>query len=426
MLRRVLSLLAVLGFALAAAPSARASAPAGIDQMGHVIVIFQENWSFDSLYGDFPGATASPTPARRTQVDKNGQPYATLPQPLEHHPQARPAPTRASRPTCPVQPFDTAPVRRPPTRRPATSSTASTRSSTRSTAARWTSSSPGATPPGWSWATTTPPICPKASWPSSTRWPTTSSTRAFGGSFLNHFWLICACAPTWPNAPAAIVAQLDANGIIGQGRRRSRPTATPSTPSYTVNTPHPASITDPTQLVPEQTMPTIGDRLSDKGVSWAWYSGGWNDALAGHPDPLFQFHHQPFAFFANYADGTPGRAAHLKDEPDFLRRPGHRTTCPRSRSSSRSAPTTSTPATPASLHGQQHVADLVQRRPEQPLLGRHRDHHHLRRERRLLGPRGAAQSSTAGARARACRRSSSRRSPSRASSTTPSTTPPRS
>jgi phospholipase C len=33
---------------------------------------------------------------------------------------------------------------------------------------------------------------------------------------------------------------------------------------------------------------------------------------------LYQFHHQPFVYFANYADGTPGRAAHLKDEVDFL------------------------------------------------------------------------------------------------------------
>jgi acid phosphatase len=33
---------------------------------------------------------------------------------------------------------------------------------------------------------------------------------------------------------------------------------------------------------------------------------------------LFQYHHQPFVYFANYADGTPGRAAHLKDEADFV------------------------------------------------------------------------------------------------------------
>jgi phospholipase C len=73
-------------------------------------------------------------------------------------------------------------------------------------------------------------------------------------------------------------------------------------------------------------MPTIGDLLSDKGVDWAWYAGGWNDALAGtnlneagtDPSTLFQYHHQPFVYFAKYADGTAGRAAHLKDETDFV------------------------------------------------------------------------------------------------------------
>ncbi len=87
--------------------------------------------------------------------------------------------------------------------------------------------------------------------------------------------------------------------------------------AYTVNTPHPATA-KPADLVPEQTAPTIGDRLSAKGVDWAWYAGGWNDAVAGHADKLFQYHHQPFAYYANYADGTPGRAQHLKDETDFI------------------------------------------------------------------------------------------------------------
>ena len=93
--------------------------------------------------------------------------------------------------------------------------------------------------------------------------------------------------------------------------------------------------------------------MSDAGVSWAWYSGGWDNAAgnvngsgytngagptcsdpnsapagpdingqnAGYPycpDKTFQQHHQPFAYFARYAPGTPGRAAHLKDETDFL------------------------------------------------------------------------------------------------------------
>jgi phospholipase C len=70
--------------------------------------------------------------------------------------------------------------------------------------------------------------------------------------------------------------------------------------------------------VPNQTFATIGDRLSERHISWAWYSGGWNDALAGHADPLFQFHHQPFAYFANYADGTAAKAEHLRDEVEFI------------------------------------------------------------------------------------------------------------
>ena len=36
------------------------------------------------------------------------------------------------------------------------------------------------------------------------------------------------------------------------------------------------------------------------------------------PDTLFQFHHQPFGYFANYADGTQGRVDHLKDEQQFV------------------------------------------------------------------------------------------------------------
>ena len=56
--------------------------------------------------------------------------------------------------------------------------------------------------------------------------------------------------------------------------------------------------------------------MSDAGISWAWYSGGWDDAEAGHPGPLFQFHHQPFNYFEDYAPGKPGRA-HLKDEEEF-------------------------------------------------------------------------------------------------------------
>jgi phospholipase C len=70
--------------------------------------------------------------------------------------------------------------------------------------------------------------------------------------------------------------------------------------------------------MPPQTAPTIGERLSDAGLSWAWYAGGWNHALAGNPDPTFVYHHQPFVYFEQYADGTEAKAARLKDEEDFI------------------------------------------------------------------------------------------------------------
>jgi phospholipase C len=82
--------------------------------------------------------------------------------------------------------------------------------------------------------------------------------------------------------------------------------------SYSVYQPHPSGI--PTEdLVPPQTKATIGDRLNAARVSWKWYSGGWDDALAGNPSPLFQFHHQPFAYYQNYGDGTKLKAEHLVD-----------------------------------------------------------------------------------------------------------------
>jgi phospholipase C len=180
---------------------------------------------------------------------------------------------------------------------------------------------------------------------------------AFGGSFLNHMWLICACSPVWPNAPASVVIQLGADGSLVKDGQVT-PNGYVVNTSYTINLPHPKTITDTTRLVPNQTMPTIGDLLSEKGISWAWFSGGWNDALAGHPDPLFQFHHQPFAFFANYADGTAAKQAHLKDEQVFLKdlQSG---SLPAVSFVKPLGPDNEHPGYAALLRGQQHVADLV-------------------------------------------------------------------
>ncbi len=111
---------------------------------------------------------------------------------------------------------------------------------------------------------------------------------------------------------------------------------------YAVNTIQPpyqpyAPGTAAARQLPPQTAPTIGDRLSDKGVDWAWYSGGWSNAngdvggpgwtngstpgtctdpetasgavYPNCPNALFQYHHQPLNYFKAYAPGTAARAA---------------------------------------------------------------------------------------------------------------------
>ena len=37
---------------------------------------------------------------------------------------------------------------------------------------------------------------------------------AFGGSYLNHLWLVCACTPVDRDAPANLRAQLDERGWL--------------------------------------------------------------------------------------------------------------------------------------------------------------------------------------------------------------------
>ena len=199
---------------------------------------------------------------------------------------------------------------------------------------------------------------------------------AFGGSYLNHQYLIGAQPLMWPGAGvnegvANQHARLDTNGFPHVGYPLYKPTTAvtdgnvtqacglPTTVAgyacgdWAVNTLQPAwepqgsfgakqPATDDTHAALN-----IGDRLSDAGVSWAWYAGGWDNA-AGNvggpgwtngstvgtctdphvstadrqypycPDSSFQFHHQPFNYFLRYAPGTADRAAHLKDEVEFM------------------------------------------------------------------------------------------------------------
>jgi phospholipase C len=171
---------------------------------------------------------------------------------------------------------------------------------------------------------------------------------ANGGSFLNHQWLIAGRAPvvnptgaipTGNTRPANSV--VDANGMPASydQYKATGPvvdgqlTVACADPSqvenyqkacgnFAVNTVQPSSVPHGAAgaaipLIDDAKYPNIGDRLSAKKISWAWYAGGWDDAASGEAGPLFQFHHQPFNYYADYAPGKPGRA-HLQDETDFL------------------------------------------------------------------------------------------------------------
>jgi acid phosphatase len=139
----------------------------------------------------------------------------------------------------------------------------------------------------------------------------------FGGSFLNHQFLIAARSPVWPAKPAAPGAAPSAaggtvfdsngspavvNGSLSDGAitndprlpgfARSNSAATLNPGDYwAVNTLHPLfgpATAAVTSRLPLQTYDTIGDRLTADGISWAWFSGGWNAAKSGNADPLFQ------------------------------------------------------------------------------------------------------------------------------------------
>jgi phospholipase C len=143
--RRLLSTTVALG-CIALIPEALAQTT-GLDAIQHVIVIYQENWSFDGLYGKFPGADGIANAGDRVkQVKKDGTPYLKLPQPLDTA-KKPPIPDPRFPADLPVAPYDAARFV-PPHQKTATSSIMHSRRSAKSTAGAWTGSSPGATTAG--------------------------------------------------------------------------------------------------------------------------------------------------------------------------------------------------------------------------------------------------------------------------------------
>jgi acid phosphatase len=288
----------------------------GINRIGHVIVVFLEGRSFDHLYGLFPGVDGVENAGFASiQVTLEGRPLLTLPAILNNNNASSRIDTRFA-PGFPNGPFRM-------------DRYVSLEQRTGDLVHRFYQeqeqidggkmdkfvavSGAGGLPMGYFDGKSLPLFRLAQEYTLADRF----FHAAFGGSFLNHFWLICACTPRYNDPPAELIAQLSPDGrMIKDGA------VTPD--GFAVNTiqpllsPHDPAVTDPRMLLPPQTMPTIGDRLSEAGISWAWYAGGFAAASAGHPETTFIYHHQPFVYFRRYGDGTRERAEHLKDEHDLM------------------------------------------------------------------------------------------------------------
>lgn len=345
--------------------------PFDIHKINHVVVIYQENWSFDGLYSQFPGANGKAFGTAITQTRIDGTPLTLIPPPLNGS-GAIDATNFAAFPGAGA-PMRFSNILAAPFALPSASlltgdivhnyynEQGQIDGGAMDQFVAW-SDNPGLVMTGFD-ATGLPEgrlahqyaMCDNC------------FHSAFGGSFLNHIFLIAAAPPVYgpTNAPepasalkgfpAGMASLIPATlptptispGLAATAADASGPVPTTGndwpavlnpggTPNrkapdgkltsavdgngnfLAVNTMQPSSW--PFSLggpfLPLQTLPTIGDRLSGANLSWKWYSGGWNSAVAGNPDATFQYHHQAFNFFANFAPGKPGRV-HLADVEDF-------------------------------------------------------------------------------------------------------------
>ncbi len=297
-----------------ALPSPRLAPNDPLRRIGHIVVIFEENRSFDNMFGLFPGANGlSQAAATSRQVGPDGTPYAMLP-PVKNTNMRPPAVDMRFPAELPNAPFQ---IDRyvPPTIATGDLVHRFYQEQEQIDGGRMDRfaaiSDAGGLVMGHY------DLSGSQSWRLAREFTLGDNTyhSAFGGSFLNHAFLVCAQAFEWKDAPANLRAQVAADGRMTRDGQ-----VTPD--GLVVNTSrsvlfHQPGDTNPALLVPPQDMPHVGDRLDAAGVDWRWYAGGYDDALAGRPDPLFQFHHQPLAYFRNLAPGTPGQEAHLKDLKDF-------------------------------------------------------------------------------------------------------------
>ncbi len=286
---------------------------AAAEKIKHLIVIFQENWSFDGLYGSFPGANgiAQAKPDNKRQVGMDGKPFKTLLRCIDSK-TGKPYPQIPA--NLPNGPFDLAPFI--PLNQPTGDATHrfyqeqyQIHGGRMNRFAVW-SNSGGFSMSYYDISSTQMGSLAKEyvlcdNWFHS----------CYGGSTCGVLWLFAARMPEWRNAPPDLIARVSPGGaLIKDGLV--------SSDGYAINNADPFywpyhAGTPVEKRMPPQTYKTIGDRLSEKGVTWGWYAQGWEDALAGKPDETFAFHHQAPSYFTQFAPGTKARQQHLFDLKQF-------------------------------------------------------------------------------------------------------------
>jgi phospholipase C len=314
-----------------------AGAQSRLDRISHILVLYMENRSFDHLLGAFPGANgvdrAGPSALQR---DANGDPYRVLPDvkgPFDAL--GNPPDVRAiALDPLPNRPFAIDAVD------PRVSLATTTRGLTHLFYTNRAQINGGANDRfallsdagGFTMGHYS-----RSAMDQTELWKAARDgilfdnffQGAFGGSFLNHMYFICACGPVWPNPPQNQRSILAPDGRPPEDRR----VTAASDGDFAVNTVQSVYLNDGKQgpnLLPPQSGPTIGDRLSERGIDWAWYSEGWDLATKEKRTPqedqqfaslLFSYHHQPFAYFQRFDPGTArGRAqrrVHLRDARDL-------------------------------------------------------------------------------------------------------------
>lgn len=429
-----------------------------LNSIDHIIVVYQENWSFDALYGNFPGANgiASASGTSLSQLDRiTGNPLSGLTGTNNYNNPYRTSPLQNT----PPQPIDTNSGNIIDTRFPGSLNTllpfdvatyvAPTAQTGDINHRYWTEMlqiNGGANNKFVAWSdnpglvmshfNATP--LPEGLLAQQYTMCDNFFHSAFGGSFLNHQFLVAAAAPVYQNAATIVpnsVTTLAADGSLAQNGSNKNVRDSSITPiggqvygfangttfdkNYVVNTSFSINLatstttfsgTPPVSLIPSLNdsdpaganyTPTIGDILDAASVSWKWYSGGWDNAVASSTSnpthygnagpntvsPLFQWHHQALAFFDHYApfvskatyDANPSlypgglnpySAARIQDE-SHLYTDITNNTLPSVSFVKFLGPDNEHPGYASLQQGQQHVADLVAAVKANPALWAH-------------------------------------------------------